>query len=437
MRRRVLLLVAATTSLVLVAFLVPLALLVRTVAAERAVLAATADAQALTALVAVADPAALALAVAQVDATSAAQVSVFTADGAVLGAAAPRTPLVELAARGSSASGLVDGGREIVFAVRDPQGRTGVIRTFVTDAALTTGVGRAWLLLALLGVVLLAVSLLVADRLARGLVRATIEVAAVSHRLARGELDARANPAAPVEVGVVAGALNTLAGRISELLREERETVADLSHRVRTPLTALRLDAEALPRRAGRGPDRRGRRRRAAGGHVGDRRGAAGAATDATGCDAAAVVAERVAFWSVLAEDTDRDVRTDLAAGPLPVAAGRADLEALVDALLGNVFAHTPDGTGFAVRLGPRPGGGARLLVADAGPGLTAGADVLRRGASGGGSTGLGLDIARRTAEQAGGGLALGRSAAGGLAVTVDLGPVGSGAGSAGALARR
>ena len=343
---------------------------------------------------------------------------------------------MELAARGSSASGFVDGGREIVFAVRDPPGRTGVIRTFVADAALTTGVGRAWLLLALLGVVLLAVSLLVADRLARGLVRATIEVAAVSHRLARGELDARANPDAPVEVGVVAGALNTLAGRISELLREERETIADLSHRVRTPLTALRLDAEALPRaqdaaRIGAGVDAVQRavtsvidaaRRRA---------------TDATGCDAAAVVAERVAFWSVLAEDTDRDVRTDLAPGPLPVAAGRADLEALVDALLGNVFAHTPDGTGFAVRLGPRPGGGARLLVADAGPGLTAGADVLRRGASGGGSTGLGLDIARRTAEQAGGGLALGRSAAGGLAVTVDLGPVGSGDGSAGSLARR
>jgi signal transduction histidine kinase len=421
-RRRVLLLVAATTSLVLVAFLVPLALLVRTVATERAVLAATADAQALTALVAVADPASLAVAVAQVDATSPSQVSVFTADGAVLGAPAPRTPLVELAARGSSASGTVEGGREIVFAVRDPAGRTGVIRTFVTDAALTAGVGRAWLLLAGLGIVLLAVGLLVADRLARSLVRATIELAAVSHRLARGELDARADPAAPVEVGVVAGALNTLAGRISELLREERETVADLSHRVRTPLTALRLDAEALRQpedaaRIGAGVDAVQR----AVSSVID--AARRRATDTAECDAAAVAAERVAFWSVLAEDTERDVRTDLAAGPLPVAVGRADLEALVDALLGNVFAHTPDGSAFAVRLGPRPGGGARLLVADAGPGLPAGADVLRRGASGGGSTGLGLDIARRTAEQAGGGLALGRSPEGGLAVTVDLGP--------------
>ena len=195
MRRRVLLLVAATTSLVLVAFLVPLALLVRTVAAERAVLAATADAQALTALVAVADPAALAVAVAQVDATSAAPGQrVHRRRSRCSAPPAPRTPLVELAARGSSASGIVDGGREIVFAVRDPAGRTGVIRTFVTDAALTAGVGRAWLLLAVLGVVLLAVSLLVADRLARGLVRATIDVAAVSHRLARGELDARAEP---------------------------------------------------------------------------------------------------------------------------------------------------------------------------------------------------------------------------------------------------
>ena len=63
-------------------------------------------------------------------------------------------------------------------------------------------------------------------------------------------------------------------------------------------------------------------------------------------------------------------------------------------------------------------------MVADAGPGLRS-APTSRAGeSSGGGSTGLGLDIARRTAEQAGGGLTLGRSAGGGLAVTVDLGPL-------------
>ena len=103
----------------------------------------------------------------------------------VLGAPAPRTPPVELAARGSSASGIVDGGREILFAVRDPAGRTGVIRV----SSPTPRSPRAWpgVLLAALGVALLGVSLLVADRLARSLVRATIDVAAVSHRLAHGD----------------------------------------------------------------------------------------------------------------------------------------------------------------------------------------------------------------------------------------------------------
>ena len=40
--------------------------------------------------------------------------------------------------------------------------------------------------------------------------------------------------------------LNRLAARIGDLLAHERETVADLSHRLRTPLTALRIDAESL-----------------------------------------------------------------------------------------------------------------------------------------------------------------------------------------------
>jgi signal transduction histidine kinase len=84
----------------------------------------------------------------------------------------------------------------------------------------------------------------------------------------------------------------------------------------------------------------------------------------------------------------------DLAPGPLPVRAGAADVGAAVDALLGNVFAHTPDGTAFRVSVTARDGGGAIVTVADQGPGLTD-PTVLGRGASGGGSTGLGLDIAR------------------------------------------
>jgi signal transduction histidine kinase len=425
-RRRILLLVGATTSLVLIAFLVPLALLLRTVAADRAVQAATVEAQSLSSLVATTDRAALALAVQQLDATSPNVVTLFLADGSVLGAPTDRTPLVELGALGGSESTVVAGGREIVFAVRDRTGEAGVIRAFVPDAELNRGVSRAWLLLGALGIGLLGLSLAVADWLGRSLVRSTSDLAAVSHRLARGEIDARADPAAPAELGVVADALNGLAARIIELLREERESVADLAHRVRTPLTALRLEAEALPdpgqaARIGAGVDAVQRsvtqaielaRRRGSG------RGAAHA-----GCDAAAVVRERVAFWAVLAEDTDRETAVDVAPGPLPVALGAADLGACVDALLGNVFAHTPDGTAFAVRLTHRAGGGARLIVADAGPGLRPGHAALSRGSSGAGSTGLGLDIVRRSAEHDGGRLILGRAPEGGLEAVVELGP--------------
>lgn len=420
MRRRILTLVAATVLLVLVAFAVPLAVLVRTVAVELAVSTATAQAQTLTPLVATADRASLQLAVGQVDATTASDVSLFLPGGIVLGSPAPRSPLVELGVRGTSASTDVDGGREIVFAVRDAAGAGGAIRVFVPDAELTRGVTRSWLLLAGLSVLLLAGGLLVADRLARTVVDATTDLSEVSGRLAHGDLAARADAGAPGELGVVAGALNGLAGRISELLREERENVADLAHRVRTPLTALRLDAESLPH-----PDDAAR---ISAGVDGVQRAVTGAIEQARrrggndrSADAAAVVRERVAFWQVLAEDTDRAVTLDLAPGPLPVACPRDDLEACVDALLGNVFAHTPDGTAFGVELIAHPGGGARLTVSDEGPGLPAGTDPTSRGVSGGGSTGLGLDIARRTADAGGGSLALLHPPGGGLGVVLEL----------------
>ena len=107
-------------------------------------------------------------------------------------------------------------------------------------------------------------------------------------------------------------------------------------------------------------------------------------------------------------------------AEPLPVRVPAADLAAAVDALLGNVFAHTPDGTSVDVAVRPRAGGGAEVVVADTGPGMPA--TAVERGHSGGGSTGLGLDIARRTAEGSGGGLRMASSPSG-TAVTLELGP--------------
>ena len=307
----------------------------------------------------------------------------------------------------------------MLIAVGLPAG-TAVVRTLVPTDELRRGVRRSWLILAVLGVVLLILGIAVADLLARRIVRPIAGAAAVSHQLAGGALEARAKVDGPPEVRAVAAGLNHLAGRIEHLVWAEREAVADLSHRLRTPLTALRLDADSLP-------DRYAVRIAA---HVDMLDRAVTALIEETrrrasgpgACDAAAVVAERVAFWAVLADEQGRPTRVSLADGPLIVGVSRADLASCLDALLGNVFSHTPDGTPFMVSLAPQLGGGAIVTVADAGPGF-GGSDPLARGTSSRGSTGLGLDIARQTARASGGSLSIGAARPHGALVLVKLGP--------------
>jgi signal transduction histidine kinase len=427
-RRQILLTVAAATLLVLVAFVVPLAVLVRTSAADRATSEATLGVQPLAAVVGVVDTTTLALTVSQVGAALDLPVTVFLGDGTVLGAERPRTDAVELAATGRAFSADLDGsGREVLIPVAGRPDGTAVIRVEIPPDRLREGVAASWTVLAALAVALLALALLLADRLARSYLGPVHDLTATATRLGGGDLDARLQPAGPPEVAAAGHAVNRLGRRILALLHAERESVADLSHRLRTPVTALRLDADGL-----RDPQERERL-------VGDvaelsrvvdqviaeaRRPVREGMTASS--DAAAVVAERAAFWRVLAEDTDRAVTLHVDPGPLPVRLPEADLADAVDALLGNVFAHTPDGTPFSVTLRAEPGGGARLVVTDAGSGLP-GDDVLARGSSSAGSSGLGLDIVRRSAEASGGGVRVGPGPDGGAQVVVDLGPAEAG----------
>ncbi|PSL00795.1 signal transduction histidine kinase [Murinocardiopsis flavida] len=412
------LLVLATSSLVLVAFLVPLAVLVGDVAHDRAISSASLEARTLS-VVATGDEAALRSAVQRINTGEQFPVTVFRPDGAELGAAAERSPAVQLARSTSRtlSAELPDGGIEVLTSVGASEGTT-VIRVYVSQEQLTAGVYRAWIILALLGLALLALSMLVAERLGRSLVGSIGELAVTSRRLAGGDLTAQARPNGPAEIEAVAATLNTLAARITELLVAERERVADLSHRVRTPLTALKLDAESV-----RDPQDRERLEtsiaaleRAVTQTINEAREPAG---EGGACDATRVVRERVEFWSVLAEDQERPFSALLPDGPLLVRISEAELAPAVDALLGNVFAHTPEGTAFSVRLTADAGGGAVLQVRDEGPGLPRSA--AQRGRSGAGSSGLGLDIARRAAESSGGSWAT--DSPGGARITLRLGP--------------
>ncbi|MCB2224892.1 MAG: HAMP domain-containing histidine kinase [Actinobacteria bacterium] len=424
MRGRLSLLALAVTSMVVIAFLVPLGLLVRNQAAARALDDGQQTARSVASGLAVAASlsggvdgavADLVVAVAGNDATT-----VFLPDGAVTGAPAGRSAAVDLAATGRALTADVEGGVEVLVPVVGV-GEAVVVRVFVSGREMSEGVLGATLALAALGLLLIAAAVLLADRLGRTMVRPIADLADAAHRMAGGDLTARVEPAGPPETAEVGAAFNHLADRVDELIVEERESLADLSHGLRTPLTSLRLQAEMLADQDEAAPMLEDLDRISAqvDGLIAEarRRSPAAGARDA---DLAAVVRDRFRFWSVLAEEQQRPHALTAPDGPLPVAATEAELAAAVDTALENVFAHTPPGTAYRVTVTPGTGEGT-LVVEDDGPGFP-GHGVLARGASGAGSTGLGLDIIRRAAERSGGRLTLGTGPGGGARVEAAFG---------------
>jgi signal transduction histidine kinase len=297
-------------------------------------------------------------------------------------------------------------------------GRTVIVEVYVPDAEMRRGVWPAWLVLGGLAIVLVAGSTLLADRLGSQLVRATRQLASSTRRLGGGDLATRVEPIGPRELRDAANAFNTMADDLRSLLDKERELAADLSHRLRTPLTALRLDAEAMP------PGPVADRMRQACDLLdeeleaiitGARLGKEARGQERT--DLVEVLADRLAFWSVLAEDQERPWQVVGGEVPVMLPLPRSELILVVDAMLGNVFSHTPDGIAFRVTVSPEG-----LLVDDGGPGIADPAKAVQRGVSGAGSTGLGLDIVRRAAVESGGRLVIDRSPLGGARVGILFG---------------
>jgi len=179
--------VVATSSLVLVSFLVPLALVLRTLAADRAVSAAIAVVQSLAPLVTTLPADSLRLTVDQVNAQTQTPVTIVLPSGAELGQPAPVSAAVRLARNGRSFSAQAPGGEQVLVAVEGLADGSAVIRAFVPDSVLRHGVTRAWLLLGGVGLLLLILSVLVADQLARSLVRPLAALAQASDRLAAGD----------------------------------------------------------------------------------------------------------------------------------------------------------------------------------------------------------------------------------------------------------
>ena len=240
----------------------------------------------------------------------------------------------------------------------------------------------------------------------------------------------------PAEMQPMLDALDGLFARIARQIDGERRFTADAAHELRTPIAAIRAQAQVAMRADG----------------AGERQQALAATLQ--GCDRAARLVDQLltlarldapgaaALQAVELEAIARQVLGEAAPaalargqslsldhdGAIRVKGDATLLAVLVRNLVDNAIRHAPEGARIEVRLSATAGA-ARLDVDDSGPGLApgvlerAGERFFRADPTGAGS-GLGLSIARRVAEVHGASFALGRSARlGGLQVSVRFPP--------------
>jgi signal transduction histidine kinase len=409
MRRRLALVFVALAVMLAVGFLVPLGRSVQSQARLRALAGAQSDARGVaTALAAVAGSTGDLPGVAEVEfvlhSFDSSDLLVLMADGTLIGSGPDDAVAVASTATGSVVAEVADGALAIVPVTFGGEDGQLVVTAFVDNETLREGVGSSWLILTVLGLVVVLGSVPLADRLSASIVRPVQDLSDAAHRWAGGDLSARVVPGGPGEVAESGRAFNQLAERLTDLLVAERERIADLSHRLRTPIAALRLQAESVTDLGERDA------------LIGDIVHLEGEVTvliedvrraesaESTICDLGVVVGKRMGFWRVVASAQQRSVDVDLHSdSPVLVNLPAAEVLSILDNLVQNVLTHTVTEVGFTVSVASGP---PRLTIADEGDGLPS-TDVFDRGSSSGGS-GLGLDIVRRVAEESGGDVTLG-----------------------------
>jgi signal transduction histidine kinase len=294
----------------------------------------------------------------------------------------------------------------------------GATRVTIPTSALDARIRRYWLILGAIAAIVLGAAGLVGVSIARFVTLPLRRLEQAAAEFGSGDFDVRAPEFdGPPEVRSRARAFNETATKLGRLVAAQDEFVADASHQLRTPLTALRLRLENGDLEGGlREVERLGTL-------VDELLALARAdARPAAVVDAAAVVRERVNHWRPLAEENEVVLFADTDGSAL-VHASPERLSQIIDNLLSNAFEVAPahSTVTVAVRTGRQR---TELCVRDQGPGMTAEEREHafdRFWSSREGGSGLGLAIVLRLVQIDDGEVELHDAEGGGLGVLVRL----------------
>ncbi|NJQ01935.1 sensor histidine kinase [Streptomyces zingiberis] len=311
-----------------------------------------------------------------------------------------------------------------------------VVAVVVTDSPtgqMRSRIVRAWLPVVAGEALAMLVAVGAAIRLTGWVLRPVRVLDTATHDIATGRLQSRvATAGGPPELRRLAGSFNEMADHVEEVLRQQRAFVADASHQLRNPLSALLLRIELLALDLPDGHEEiasvrtEGKRLARV---LDDLLGLAlaeHADPDLRLTDIAALVTERVESWRAVADRAEVALAYEGPAG----ASGWADpiaLSSALDAVVDNALKFTPAGGSVTVAA-EAAGEAVRITVTDTGPGLT-GEELARIGdrfwrsgrhqnVSG---SGLGLSITRALLAAGGATLGFAPGEPAGLRVTITV----------------
>ncbi|GAA2944177.1 MULTISPECIES: sensor histidine kinase [Streptomyces] len=331
-------------------------------------------------------------------------------------------------------------GPELVITVPAHEAGTdrvvGAVRVVYSTGEMTDRLWQIWGFRAVLAVLVLGVAALLGVGVARRLTRPLRQLNDMASKFSDGDLTARSPVTGPPETQTLARTLNQGAERLDTLIAAQRIFVADASHQLRTPLTALRLsldniadgvDDEFVHEDVEQATAEVVRMSRLVNGLLVLARAEAKVAA-AEPLPLMDLVRERLAVWRPAADE--RGVTIALRGsidGRPSVLASPGHLDQMLDNVLSNALEVSPDGGTITVRVDPR-GDVVGVSVLDEGPGMSD-AEKSRafdrfwrgQGLTGKSGSGLGLAVVRQLATDDGGTVTLTDAPGSGLCVTIML----------------